>query len=186
MLACGDADAPTAAADVARDIACGETIPVEVRALETSELPGEYCAAVDGGSGEPALDAQVRAVLVDQLADRRVVHLGPRRADDTQAAQVPEQRIERVASPVPGVPLVATMPEEGVDTLIREVAKHESLGLEPPREVGGHVQQIPCRKRRVALPSQLLPEALHVHLEGTSDRHRSWIEHACLLDGEMP
>jgi elongation factor Ts len=62
----------------------------EVRALGTSELPGEYGAAVNGGSGEPALDAQIRPVPVDQHADRRVVHLGPGRVDDAQAAQVPE------------------------------------------------------------------------------------------------
>jgi hypothetical protein len=161
-------------------------MPVEPRALGANELPGECRAPVDGGIGEPALDAQIRAVLVDQHTGRRIVHLGPGRADDAQTTQVPEQRLEREPSLEPRVSRRTTTPEEGVNPLLCEIAKPEPLGLEPPRKVGRQAQQIPGRQRRVALPPQLLPEARHVLLEGTPDRHRSRIEHACLLDGAMP
>jgi hypothetical protein len=78
------------------------------------------------------------------------------------------------------------MPEKGVDPLVGEIAKREAPGLEPPSKVSGQEQQLLGGRRRVPLREQVGREPFGVRPQRPRNRHRSGIEHACLLDGDMP
>jgi hypothetical protein len=78
------------------------------------------------------------------------------------------------------------MAQERGGVILGEIAQGDPPGREPPTEVSGHPEQIPGRQRRVALSQQLRPEPIYVCPKRALHPDRIWIEHAGLLDGEVP